>query len=124
MIDFSNKKIFKLKQDASYGERVQDLLIEGETILDSFKAMRDGIIFTDKRIIALNVQGVTGKKKDYTSIPYSKISAYSVETAGTLDLDSELEIFVSGVGARIRFEFKGAVNIVQISKYISYIALQ
>lgn len=123
MIDFVNKKVFKLKQHPGYGERVQDLLIEGETILDSFKSMRDGIVFTNKRIIALNVQGVTGKKKDYTSIPYNKISAYSVETSGTFDLDSELEIYVSGLGSRMRFEFKGQVDIIGISQYISYIAL-
>lgn len=124
MIDFENKKVFKLKQDASYGEKVEELLIEGESVLDSFKSQRDGIVFTTKRIITLNVQGMTGKKRDYTSIPYNKISAYSVETSGFFDRDSELEIYVSGIKGNMRFEFKGNVDIRQISQYISYIALR
>ena len=63
-----------------------------ETIISSYRSMRDGVVFTNKRIIAVNVQGFTGSKKDYTSLPYKNIVAYSVETSGTLDLDSELEI--------------------------------
>lgn len=124
MIDFENKTVFKLKQDHSYAEKVEELLIEGESVLDSFKSQRDGIVFTTKRIITLNIQGVTGKKRDYTSIPYNKISAYSVETSGFFDRDSELEIYVSGIQGNMRFEFKGNVDIRQISQYISYIALR
>ncbi len=71
------------------------------------------VVFTDKRIIAVNVQGITGKKKDFTTLPYSKISAYSVETAGTFDLDSELDLYYSGVG-RVRFEFKGSSDILEM----------
>lgn len=70
------------------------MLINGEEIIGSYKAMRDYCVFTNKRVIAVNVQGMTGKKKDFTSLPYSKVSAYSVETAGVLDLDSELEMYL------------------------------
>ena len=80
--------------------------------------MRDGVVFTSKRIIAVNVQGLTGSKKDYTSIPYKNIVAYSVETSGTFDLDSELEIYLSAVG-KVKFEFTGKTAIVEISKHIS-----
>jgi hypothetical protein len=119
MIDFKNKGlIFKLKQDASYARKVAELLVEEEEIIDSYKAMRDGVIFTNKRIIALNVQGMTGSKKDFTSIPYSKIQTYSVETSGTFDMDSELEIYISSIG-RIKFEFKANSKIIEISKIIS-----
>ena len=118
MIDFENKTLFKLKRDSSYGEKVEALLIEDEEIFESYKTMRDGIVFTDKRIIAVNVQGVTGRKKDITSITYSKIQAYSVETAGTFDLDAELESYVSSIG-RIRFEFVGDSKILGISTLIS-----
>jgi hypothetical protein len=119
MIDFKNKGlIFKLKQDASYARKVTELLVEEEEIIDSYKAMRDGVIFTNKRIIALNVQGMTGSKKDFTSIPYSKIQTYSVETSGTFDMDSELEIYISSIG-RIKFEFKANSKIIEISKIIS-----
>jgi len=119
MIDFKNKGlIFKLKQDASYASKVVELLIEEEEIIDSYKAMRDGIVFTNHRIIALNVQGITGSKKDFTSIPYSKIQTYSVETSGTFDMDTELEIYISSIG-RIKFEFKAYSKIIEISKIIS-----
>jgi hypothetical protein len=119
MIDFKNKGlIFKLKQNSSYANMVAELMVDGEEIIDSYKAMRDGVIFTSHRIIAVNVQGVTGSKKDYTSIPYSKIQTYSVETSGTFDMDSELEIYISSIG-RIKFEFKANSKIIEISKIIS-----
>ncbi|MDX1490811.1 MAG: PH domain-containing protein [Pseudohongiellaceae bacterium] len=118
MIDFSNKPFFKLKQNPEYSTMVSTLLLEGETIVDSYKSMRDGVVFTNKRIISVNVQGITGSKKDYTSLPYKNIVAYSVETAGTFDLDSELEIYFSSLG-KVKFEFTGKTEVVAISKYIS-----
>ncbi len=118
MIDFNNKGFIKLKQNSEYAEKVTALLLENETIIDSYKSMRDGVVFTSKRIISINVQGLTGSKKDYTSIPYKNIVAYSVETSGTFDLDSELEIYLSSVG-KVKFEFTGSAAIVEISRYIS-----
>lgn len=118
MIDFNNKVIFKLKKNSEYAEKVKQLLLEGEEIIDSYKSMRDGVVFTNKRIIAVNVQGITGSKKDYTSLPYKNIVAYSVETAGTFDLDSELELYFSAVG-KVKFEFSGDTALLEISKYIS-----
>ncbi len=118
MIDFENKGFFKLKQNNEYADKISALLVEGEAIVDAYKSFRDGVVFTNKRIIAVNVQGITGSKKDFTSIPYKNIEAYSVETSGTFDLDSELEVYVSSVG-KVRFEFTGSTAIVEISKYIS-----
>ena len=118
MIDFNNKGFFKLKQNDEYAERVTSLLLEGEQVIDSYKSMRDGVVFTNKRIIAVNVQGITGSKKDFTSLPYKNIVAYSVETSGTFDLDSELEIYFSTLG-KVKFEFTGKTSIVEISKLIS-----
>jgi hypothetical protein len=118
MIDLEEKRFTKLKQAPEYGERVRALLLPSEEVIDSYKAMRDGVVFTNKRIITVNVQGMTGKKVDYTSIPYSKILAYSVESAGLFDSDAELEIYLSTIG-KLRFEFKAASKIVEISKHIS-----
>lgn len=125
MIDFNNAPIFKLsKVDiGSISDSVKDLLVEGETVIGAYKAIRDFVVFTDKRVISVNVQGITGKKKDFTSMPYSKISVFSVETAGTIDLDSELELYFSGVG-KIKFEFSGKSDIVQIGKLISQYTLR
>ncbi len=118
MIDFQNKKYLKMKQDSSFARKAEDLLAHGEDVLDSYKSMRDGVVFTTMRIIIINIQGLTGKKVDYTSIPYKRINVYSIETAGTFDLDAELDLFISGMGS-LRFEFKGKSDIKEISRYIS-----
>lgn len=118
MIDFNNKGFFKLKRNDEYAYMIADLLIDGEKVISAYKTMRDGVVFTTKRIIAVNVQGFTGSKKDFTSLPHKNIVAYSIETAGTFDLDSELELYFSATG-RVKFEFTGATDMVKISKYIS-----
>jgi hypothetical protein len=120
MIDFKNGSLFKLSPvDADKVEgRVGPLLVDGERIVAAFKAIRDSVVFTNKRVIAINVQGIMGKKVDFTSLPYSKVQAYSIETAGTFDFDSELDLFFSGIG-KVRFELKGSYDIVGLSKLIA-----
>lgn len=93
------------------------IFVEGEQIIATFQAMRDGVVFTNKRIIAINVQGLTGKKKDFTSLPYGNIQAFSIETAGVFDLDSGLDLWFSGVG-RIRFEFTAEADVSAICRSI------
>ena len=97
---------------------MQPLFIDGEELIGEYQALRDFVIFTNKRIIAVNVQGITGKKKDFSTLPYSKIQAFSIETAGVLDLDSELELYFSGLG-KVKFEFTGESDIVKLGKLIS-----
>lgn len=124
MIDFQNASFLKLKPvpDSNFDGMIRPLFVEGETILGTFQGIRDGIVFTNKRIIAINVQGITGKKKDFTSLPYSKIQAYSVETAGVLDLDSELELWFSGMG-KVKFEFVSKADVPAICRTISRFVL-
>jgi hypothetical protein len=112
MIDFSNGSFFKLQQIDPSGitAELHPLLVQGEQMVSAFKGIRDYVAFTNKRVIAVNAQGITGKKRDYTSLPYSRIQAFSVETAGRFDLDAELELWFSGLG-KVRFEFKGGVDI-------------
>ena len=119
MVDFKNGGLIKLsKTNPETAKDVLPLLVQGEEVVGVYKAMRDYIVFTSKRVISVNVQGVTGKKKDYTSMPYSKIQVFSIETAGVLDMDSELELWFSGLG-KVKFDFTGASNIVQIGQLIS-----
>jgi hypothetical protein len=120
VIDFSNGSVFKLSPASpnDLGPLVAPLMIPGEQIVACFRAMRDFVVFTDKRLIAVNVQGMTGKKRDFTSLPYSKIQAFSVETAGTFDLDAELDLWFSGLG-KVRLEFKGASDIRQLGHMIA-----
>ena len=124
MIDFQNASYMKLGQInyAEVAEQIYPLLIEGEKGFVAFKGMRDYIVFTSKRVIAVNVQGMSGKKKDYTSLPYSKVQAFSVESAGRFDLDAELELWLSGLG-RVKFEFKGNTDVAYLNKLVAHYVL-
>ena len=122
MIDFENGSFVKLMKTDSVGKGIDQLLIPGETIIGSYKGIRNSVTFTDRRVIAVNVQGLTGKKKDYTSLPYSKIQAFSVETSGVFDMDSELELWFSSIGL-VKFEFSGGSDIVKIGQTIAEFVL-
>ena len=120
MIDFANGSLFKLSpaDPGQLGAEVAPLLVQGEQVVFAFKGVRDFVLFTDKRLIAVNVQGMTGKKRDFTSLPYSKVQAFSVETAGHFDLDAELDLWFSGLGT-VRLEFKGSADIRGLSQLIA-----
>ncbi len=124
MIDFKNGDFFKLKKVANdmVGSNLTALLLPDERIIGTYKGIRDYVVFTDRRFISVNVQGITGKKQDFTSMPYKKVSVFSVETSGTFDLDSELEMYFSGVG-KVKFEFTGKSDIIEIGKLISQFVL-
>ncbi len=118
MIDFDNGSVIKLKQvSLDSADEILPLLIDGEKVVSCYKGIRDFAAFTTHRIISVNVQGITGKKKDFTSMPYSRIQTFSVETSGVLDLDSELELYFSGLG-KVKFEFTGRSDIVEIGRLI------
>jgi len=120
MIDFNNASFVKLRpvNDNAFEKMVAPILVTGEEIVSCFQSIRDGVVFTNLRIITINIQGITGKKRDFTSLPYSKIQAFSVETAGAFDLDSELELWFSGMG-RVKLEFIGATDVAYLCKMIS-----
>lgn len=118
MVDFKNGLVFKLKESSTVPTGLEELLIPGEEIIGKYASIRDAVVFTNKRIISCNVQGITGKKIDFTSMAYSKVSVFSVETAGVLDLDSELEMYFSGLG-KVHFEFSGKTNIKAIGAAIA-----
>ena len=74
------------------------ILLENERVNVSYKGIRDMLILTNKRMLLVDKQGLTGKKQKYLSIPLDKINAFSVETGGTLDFDCDIDIYVSGMG--------------------------
>ena len=90
MIDFENKEYLKLKESDNdeYADLINGILVSGESIIHTYKSVRDGLVFTNRRLIAINIQGITGKKKTITILPYDRVQAFSVETAGVIDLDS------------------------------------
>ncbi|KWZ78244.1 PH domain-containing protein [Anaerococcus tetradius] len=115
---------FNLKQiDLSKVRReVLDFLVGGEDMVQAFETIRDQVIFTTKRIIVVNVQGITGKKRSYISYPYSKVQYFGVESAGLLDIDSEL-ILAFTDGSKLSFDFRSNVDIIKISKCIAQFVL-
>lgn len=120
MLDFQNATFLKLRpvDNNTYWNLIGPMFMEGETIIGTYQSIRDGVVFSNKRIFAINVQGLTGKKVDFTSLPYSKIQAFSVETAGVVDLDSELDLWFSGLG-KVRFEFVSRADVAGICRMIS-----
>lgn len=95
------------------------LLGSTERIEKAYKLIRDMFIFTNKRLILVDKQGVTGKKMEFHSIPYRSISHFSVETAGTFDLDAELKIFISSNPTPIQKQFNKSLNIFEVQKVLS-----
>ena len=96
-----------------------NLLSGTERIEKAYKLIRDLFIFTNKRLILIDKQGVTGKKVDYHSIPYKSISHFSIETAGNFDLDAELKIWISSNETPIVKQFNKSLNIYEVQKVLA-----
>lgn len=121
-INFNQNSAWNLKpiRTGDAIPEVMGLLIKGEEIVAAFQTVRDQLLFTNKRIIAVDVQGITGKRKSFSTLPYSKIQFFSIQTPGFAELipDSELFLMFSN-GYTANFEFKGAVDIGKIGRMIS-----
>ncbi|MDO9592196.1 MAG: PH domain-containing protein [Erysipelotrichaceae bacterium] len=119
MIDFTKDALFILEtyDFKTALKRVTPMLIEGEEVFATFCFSKDNVIFTTKRVIIIKERLNNTLKKDFTSLPYNKVKAFSVETAGDPGLDCELDLWFSGLG-KIRFEFKGNFDILGFNKMI------
>ena len=96
------------------------LLTENEEIELGFKLIRDTFIFTNKRLILVDIQGITGSKTEYKSISYKSISRFSIETAGTFDLEAELKIWISSEQMpSITKKFNKSVNVYDVQKVLA-----
>ena len=101
------------------------LLIESEVIELGFKMIRDTFIFTNKRMIMIDVQGVTGNKLEYFSVPYKSISRFSIESAGTFDLEAELKIWISSEQhPSIRKNFTRSVDVYEVQKVLAHYVMK
>ena len=99
-----------------------DILSDQEKIEAAFKIFRDKWIFTNKRLIMQDVQGMTGKKKEYHSVPYKSITHFLVETAGSFDADCEIKIWISGNPKPLEKELKKGIDVIGLQKILaSYI---
>lgn len=118
--------LFGTATEISPGDLKKELgpvLLDGEEIHTAFKVVRDLFVFTPHRLILVDKQGLTGKKVEYHSIPYKSISQFSVETAGFLDLDSELKIWISSNPVPLKKEFKSGTDIVRLQKTLAHYVL-
>ena len=121
-INFNSGGVFNLKPiplDAVRSE-VAGMLIDGEQCFLAFQTIRDQLVFTNKRIISIDVQGITGKRKSYASMPYSKIQYFAVQTPGFAELIPDSELFLMfNNGMTATFDFKGDTDIGWISRLIA-----
>jgi hypothetical protein len=109
--------------DSDLGKVLANTLIEGEHVEKAYKVIRDMFIFTNKRLILIDKQGVTGSKMEMVSIAYSKITKFSKESAGHFDLDAELKIWIGSDPTPLTKEFKAGDNINEVYRVISQHAL-
>ena len=98
---------------------IEQILAEDERVERAFRVVRDLLIFTNRRFIMVDRQGVTGKKTTYDSIPYRAISHFAVETAGHFDLESELKIWISGTDTPIQKTFSRGQAILEVQKALA-----
>lgn len=97
-----------------------EIIIEGESIESGYKILRDYFVFTNKRLILVDKQGVTGKKVEYHSVPYKNIRHFSIESAGTFDRDAELKLWVAGIAGPLEKKFgKKSSDILKIQRSLA-----
>lgn len=105
-------------------ELIGKVLAPGETVKRGYQLFRDAFVFTDRRLILKDVQGLTGAKVEYHSIPYKSISHFSIETAGTMDMDAELKLYVSGnLEPVISKKFNKKLSIYDVEKVLAQFVL-
>lgn len=109
---------------ASLQKDLAAVLVEGEQLVKGYRIVRDLFIFTDRRLILIDKQGVTGRKAEYHSIPYKSISHFSVETAGSFDMDAEMKIYISGNPNPYQREFARGTDIIGVQKTLAAFILK
>ena len=126
-VNFNKDSVFNLKEIKldSIRKDVAGLLIEGEEAVMAFHSVRDQLVFTNYRIIASDIQGVTGTRKAFTSLPYARIQYFTVQTPGFGELFPDTELFVMFSNRfTARFEFKSKSDIGKIARLIGNNALK
>lgn len=109
---------------ANVEQEISSILVPGEQVTQAYRLVRDLYVFTDKRLILIDKQGLTGSKVEYHSIPYRAITHFVVETAGRFDLDAELKIWISGTSTPIEKEFRKGSNILDVQRTLAQYVLK
>lgn len=109
---------------AKIQQEFSQILAKGEVVEHAYQLIRDYFVFTDKRLVLVDKQGMTGSKIDYHSIPYKSITHFSVETGGSFDLDAELKIWISGTAAPIQKQFNKKLSIYEVQSVLASYVLR
>lgn len=105
--------------NAKIQEEFAQVLAPGETVEHAYKLVRDYFVFTDKRLVLVDKQGITGSKVEYHSIPYKSVTHFSIESAGTFDLEAELRIWISGAPQPIQKTFNKHLSIYEVQSVLA-----
>ena len=101
-------------------KKFSKILIPDEVVEMGFELLRDTYLFTDRRLILVDVQGLTGSKVEYKSLPYKNISQFLLETAGTFDLDAELKIWISSENLpTINKKFNKNIDVYNVQRFLA-----
>jgi len=105
-------------QTGTFFAPYQNLLLDGEVVQMEFKGLRDGMVFTDRRLLVINNQGLSGKKTEASSFSWKAMTAFSVENSGTFDLDAEIKFCGSGWGV-CEVQLTKGTKVGEIAKYLA-----
>lgn len=108
---------FGFDNEGRENQLFEDFLSKNEEILLSYKGVRDELVFTQKRIIMMNTQGITGKKKEFRFFHYNKINSYAIESSGVFDFDSEIKLVIGSI--QYEFELGKNIDVMQIGRLLS-----
>ena len=114
----SKADISKLREEFS------PILVDGEELIDAYRVLRDMMVFTNKRLILVDKQGMTGSKVDYQTVPYERIVRFSKESTGILDLEAELKIWIVGQPLPIVKTFTKNQNVNEVYQLLSKAVLE
>ena len=109
---------------AKIQKEFSQILAPGERVEHAYQLIRDYFVFTDKRFVLVDKQGITGNKVEYHSIPYRSITHFSVETGGTFELDAELKIWISGTAEPIQKQFNKKLSIYEVQSVLASYVLK
>ena len=105
-------------------QEFSQILAPGENVEHAYQLIRDYFVFTNKRLVLVDKQGMTGSKVEYHSIPYRSITHFSIETAGTFDLDAELKIWITGTPAPIQKQFNRKLSVYEVQAVLASYVLK
>lgn len=122
MMEFPEKPMDNLIRikEKELCKNAQALLLETEMVIGAYKTVRDQVVFTSRRIIMVNMQGVTGTRQEIFVLPYREVLHYGIQTAGFGDplQTSQLTVCFAD-GHEAKFGFIGQEELFAVANAIS-----